>query len=60
MAQVAVGAAHVIRGIVVIPVADNTRGKSQERDKRQTNTENSNHIPHRRFSKPRMGHHNLC
>jgi hypothetical protein len=46
VAQMTIRASRVIRGIVVIPVADNTCGKDQERDQRQRNPEYANCLPH--------------
>jgi hypothetical protein len=50
VAQMTVRASRVIRGIVMIPVADNTCGKDQERDQRQRNPEYVN-----RFSQSHSG-----
>jgi hypothetical protein len=41
MAQMAVRAMRVIRGIGMMPVADDTGGKHQQRDKREGNPEDA-------------------
>jgi len=40
--QVAVGAMRIIAGPLMIPIANYTRGKDQERNERQGNPEYSN------------------
>ena len=47
VAQMAVRTMRVIVGALVIPVADHTRRKDQQRDERQGNPENANRLPHR-------------
>ncbi len=44
--QVAVRAARVIVRALVVPVADHTRGKDQQRDQRQRNAENPERLLH--------------
>ena len=55
MAQMAIRATRVVRGIVVIPVADHTRGKGQQRDQRETNTEDADGFRHGRILEPGPG-----
>ena len=42
----AVGAASVIRGIMVIPIADYACGKGQQRDERQRDAEDADQFTH--------------
>jgi hypothetical protein len=44
--EVAVRAMRVIRGIGVMPVADDACGKDQQRDQRQGDPEYANRLPH--------------
>lgn len=46
VAQMAVGAMRVIRGIRMMPVADDAGSKDQQRDQRQRNPEYTNRLPH--------------
>jgi len=43
----AVRAARIVIGTLVIPVADHTRSKHQEREQREGNTENAKRLLHR-------------
>ena len=47
MAEVAVGATCIVVGALVIPVADHTRSKYQDRKNRERNTENAKSLLHR-------------
>jgi hypothetical protein len=46
MAQMTIGALRVIRGIGVMPIADDAGRKNQQRDERQRNPEYANSFPH--------------
>jgi hypothetical protein len=50
-----VRAARVIGGIMMIPVADDTCGKDQEREQRQANPEDANRLPHGDYRKSEPG-----
>jgi hypothetical protein len=41
-----VRAPRIARGIMMVPVADHTCGKDQQRDQRQANPEDANRLPH--------------
>ena len=49
VAQMAIRAASVIRGIMMIPVADHARGKRQQGDERQRDAENTDYFTHGLF-----------
>jgi hypothetical protein len=46
VAEMAVRASRVIRGIVMMPVADDTGGKNRQNSQRQQNPEYANRLPH--------------
>ena len=50
MAQMAIRAASVMRRIMMIPVADHTRGKRQQGDERQRDAENTDYFTHKCFT----------
>ena len=51
----AIRAVRVIAGALVIPVADHTRGKDQQRDERQGNSEDPNRLLHSGLDARRPG-----
>jgi len=53
--QVAVRATRIVVCALVIPIADDTRGENQERDKRQRYPEYSNRLLHSVFGRPKPG-----
>ena len=55
MTQVAVGAMSVVVRALVIPIANDTRGENQQRDKRQRNPEYSNRLLHGAFGRSKPG-----
>ena len=56
MAQMAVRAANVVVRAAMIPIADHTGGKHQQRDERQRYPENSNGLLHSLLSRVRRLH----
>jgi hypothetical protein len=56
MAQMAVRAMRVIRGIGMMPVTDDAGSKDQQRDQRQENSEYANRLPQRISSKRELDH----
>ena len=57
MAQMAIRAANVVVRAAMIPIADHTGGKHQQRDKRQRYPENSNRLLHSLLGQSSPGWH---
>jgi hypothetical protein len=55
VAQVAVRTARVVVCALVIPIANDTRGEDQERDKRKRYSEYANRLLHSVFGRPKPG-----
>jgi hypothetical protein len=53
--QMAVRTARLVVGILVVPVADHTRGEDQQRDERQRNAENAKGVSHTKISDSNQG-----